>query len=190
MHLALSDHAQRPVILQWPDPILSTLSLEYFGDHVGLDAEIALLDAARRAHQGAGIAAPQLGILHRVCLVAESPDEEPLVLINPRLLSHSDAESEEDEGCLSLAAGRLAIPITRPNSIVIEAEDLERVTVVLELEGFLARVAQHEMDHLDGLTILDRCPPELKPHARGLLERLTFSPVPSWGNFPIFSELH
>lgn len=95
---------------------------------------------------GVGLAAPQVGILKRICVI-DTTGETPLVLINP-VITEKDGEQTGDEGCLSLPGK--AAPVTRPMHVVVEALDREMKPVRLEGEELLARAMCHEIDHLDG----------------------------------------
>ena len=97
---------------------------------------------------GAGLAAPQVGVLRRVCLVLDEESEEFLELINPEIIE-SDGSQTGEEGCLSLP-GKYGI-VTRPNHVKVRALNENMEEVVWEGEGLLARAFCHEIDHLSGL---------------------------------------
>ena len=119
--------------------------------------------------RGVGLAAPQVGVLRRV-LVYQTDDEEPVVaLVNPRLTGSSEERESVDEGCLSLGAATVVVPVERPVTVTVEATTPEGETVTVEAEGLEARVIQHELDHLDGVLILDRTTPEERRSALGQL---------------------
>jgi peptide deformylase len=90
-------------------------------------------------------------------------DEPPLALVNPEIAWHSDTEESFDEGCLSI--GEIVVPVVRPVGIRLQAQDLQGNPVAMEVEGFGARVIQHEVDHLDGILIIDRTGPEERKEA-------------------------
>jgi peptide deformylase len=117
--------------------------------------------------QGVGLAANQVGILRRVVVVQPSAEEEALTLVNPRLVERSDERETDDEGCLSLQ-GVLA-PVERHVSISLEAQDAEGAPLRLDFSGLGARVVQHELDHLDGVLIIDRTDAESRRRALGTL---------------------
>jgi peptide deformylase len=101
---------------------------------------------------GVGLAATQVGVVRRLFVFAD--DGVDRVLVNP-VLTRRGAELEQDEeGCLSLQ--RVRVPVERHTAVTVEAKDASGAPVVLELEGFSARVVQHELDHLDGTLMLDR----------------------------------
>ena len=102
--------------------------------------------------QGVGLAAPQVGIVRRICVV-DVQDEDPVVLINPELLE-SSGEQTDDEGCLSVP-GKCA-SVTRPDHVIVRALDKDMNEVTYEVEGLKARAFLHEMDHLDGILYGER----------------------------------
>ena len=102
--------------------------------------------------KGVGLAAPQVGILRRICVV-DVMDDDPIVLINPEVLETS-GEQTDDEGCLSVA-GKVA-EVTRPNYVKVSSLDMDMNPVIYEGEGLRARAMLHEMDHLDGILYGER----------------------------------
>lgn len=101
---------------------------------------------------GVGLAAPQVGILRRVCVV-DVMDGDPIVLINPEIIETS-GEQTDDEGCLSVP-GKCAL-VTRPDYVKVSSLDMDMNPVVYEGEGLRARAILHEMDHLDGVLYGER----------------------------------
>jgi peptide deformylase len=125
----------------------------------------ALLDAMRATlanTQGVGLAAPQIGISRRAVIVASRPTPrypnaplmEPTVMLNPSFVPLSEATEKDWEGCLSIPGIRALVP--RFKAIRIEYTDEQGNLIETRLEGFIARVFQHEFDHLNGLVFLDR----------------------------------
>lgn len=102
--------------------------------------------------EGIGLAAPQVGLSMRLAVI-DSGRDDPIVLLNPELLDTSDETEEGTEGCLSLPW--LTGPVTRSSSVKVRTHDFDGTPRVLEAEGFLARVIQHELDHLDGVLYTD-----------------------------------
>ena len=154
-------------IRQYPDPALRMKAndVESFDNDLARLVEQLqhlLVDA-----NGLGLAATQLGVLRRVFVLRPDPDEESQVLVNPRLVESSDERVADDEGCLSLQG--VVIPVERHERVIVEASDPEGNEVRLELDGLPARVAQHELDHLDGILILDRTTPEARREALAAL---------------------
>jgi peptide deformylase len=113
--------------------------------------------------QGVGLAATQVGVLRRL-FVFEPGEEGPRAIANPVVVERSDETQPDEEGCLSLQGVR--VPVDRATRIVIEGKDENGKDVRYELDGYGARVAQHELDHLDGVLIIDRTDDE---HRRGAL---------------------
>jgi peptide deformylase len=156
-------------IRQYPDPVLRLQAsevVEFDGDLEQLvERMIHLMQDAR----GVGLAANQVGILRRVFVLQADEEQEPRVLVNPVIVERSDEVDDEDEGCLSMQG--VVVPVERPVRIRLEARDEQGNPVTLELEGLPARVAQHELDHLDGVLILDRTTPEGKREALAVLRQ-------------------
>ncbi len=96
---------------------------------------------------GVGLAAPQVGILRRICVI-DVMDDDPFVLINPEVIE-SSGEQTADEGCLSVP-GKCA-SVTRPYYVKVRSLDRDMNPVIIEGEGLRARCILHEMDHLDGI---------------------------------------
>jgi peptide deformylase len=162
------------LVRQYPDPVLRMKANEVgdFDESVtGLVERMTLLmDEAR----GVGLAAPQLGVLRRI-LVYRKADEEPVVaLVNPRAVSTGEEVETADEGCLSLGAATVVVEVERPTALKIEASSPEGEPISIEAEGLEARVIQHELDHLDGVLIIDRTTPEQR---RAALAQLRPQPV-------------
>ncbi|HET8741212.1 MAG TPA: peptide deformylase [Gaiella sp.] len=111
--------------------------------------------------EGIGLAATQIGILRRffVCTL----DGQDRVLVNPVVEPVGDETEVEEEGCLSL--GGVRVPIERAVHVRVEARDATGEPVSLELEGMDARVVQHELDHLDGVLLVDRTDAESRREA-------------------------
>ena len=107
------------------------------------------------AEEGVGLAAPQVGVTDRI-IVVDSRDEEiePFALINPEIVHFSDDLVRDEEGCLSIPG--LKEIVERPESVRVEALNPDGERIVIEAEGLLARILQHEVDHLDGILFLDR----------------------------------
>lgn len=102
--------------------------------------------------KGVGLAAPQVGILRRICVI-DVMDGEPVVLINPEILETS-GEQTDDEGCLSVP-GKVA-QVTRPDYVLVKSLDMDMNPVTYEGEGLRARAILHEMDHLEGVLYGER----------------------------------
>jgi peptide deformylase len=118
---------------------------------------------------GVGLAATQLGILQRVFVfdTGEEDEAEIAALVNPVITERSDESAVDDEGCLSLQ-GVLA-PVERAVRVHIEGKNERGEDVAYDLDDAPARTVQHELDHLDGVLILDRTTPEARREALATL---------------------
>jgi len=110
---------------------------------------------------GIGLAAPQVGVVER--LVVYDVDDDPRILVNPELSEFSDEREESDEGCLSVPA--VAMPVERAIRVRVRGWDVDGAPVDFVAEGLEARVVQHEVDHLDGVLIVDRTTREARAAA-------------------------
>jgi peptide deformylase len=139
----------------FPDPVLRRRAEEI--REIDDSVRELVRDLARllREHRGAGIAAPQAGASVRLFLVAgATPEDPPQVFINPRLHDFGRESAAAVEGCLSLP--EIEGQVTRPTALSVTAQDLEGREFTLTSNEFPARVWQHEIDHLDGVLIIDR----------------------------------
>lgn len=108
------------------------------------------------AAPGVGLSANQVGIPLRVAVIdisSKRDEKEPIILINPNILSH-EGEQFEEEGCLSIPG--FTETIKRPAKIVVSAFDLDGKEYTIEVEGLMARALSHEVDHLDGKLFIHR----------------------------------
>lgn len=101
---------------------------------------------------GVGLAAPQVGILRRICVI-DVMDGDPIILINPEIIETAGEQTDE-EGCLSIP-GKCA-SVTRADYVKVKSFDMELNPVIIEGEGLRARALQHEIDHLDGVLYGER----------------------------------
>jgi peptide deformylase len=150
-------------IRQIGDPILRTPALPVEAFDGGLDEEITRLIEIMHAAEGVGLAAPQVGSLRRLLVARPERDEQVVALCNPSVVWRSEEEEIDTEGCLSIRTITAEVP--RAVSIRVEALDPEGNDVEIHADGFAARVLQHEIDHLDGILILDRATPESRREA-------------------------
>ncbi|CAA9517800.1 MAG: Peptide deformylase [uncultured Solirubrobacteraceae bacterium] len=136
------------------DPILKTKAraVERFDDE--LRDEVARMAILMNDALGIGLAAPQVGILHRVLVYRVEQDSPTIALVNPEIEWSSRDEEISEEGCLSLPL--IHVDIERPVAVLVRARDEHGDEIVIEATGLEARVIQHEIDHLDGILILDR----------------------------------
>ena len=148
------------LVRQYPDPALRVpaTTIPAVDDDVrGLVERMA--DIMRRAH-GVGLAAPQVGVLQRVFVYRAGADDPVRVLINPEIAERSEETEVDTEGCLSLLGGEVTVPVERHERVVARGLDESGEPVEVEAQGLEARVIQHELDHLDGVLIIDRAPKE------------------------------
>ncbi len=145
------------------DPVLraSALRVERFDD--ALDHEIERMGRLMHDALGVGLAATQLGVLHRVLVYRAFPEDELTALVNPVLEWTSEEREAAEEGCLSLPGVHLEVE--RPASVRVVAQDRRGDRIEIEAEGLRARVIQHEIDHLEGVLILDRVSREARKEA-------------------------
>jgi peptide deformylase len=123
---------------------------------------------------GVGLAAPQIGVVDR--LIVYDVDDDPRALVNPELSEFSEEREEGDEGCLSVPG--VAMPVERASRVRVRGRDLTGASVDFVAEGFEARVIQHEVDHLDGILIVDRTTREARAAAlRALREGTAGDPA-------------
>jgi peptide deformylase len=151
-------------IRQYGDPVLRTPAEPVTAFDAALLADAERMVAIMHDARGVGLAANQIGHLRRL-LVLRPADEDARViaLCNPSIDWRSDEEEVATEGCLSI--GEIVVEVPRAASIRVSAQDLAGNPVTLEAEGLESRVIQHEVDHLDGVLILDRTTPEQRREA-------------------------
>ena len=156
-------------IVQFGDPILRSRAsdISEFGDQ--LAAEAAEMVVLMRDAFGVGLAATQLGRLRRLLVFEPTGEEGPLTVVNPEVEWLSEEVDVMQEACLSIPG--IAVDIERPVAGRFSCLDAEGKPSMLELEGLPARILQHEIDHLDGVLILDRADPEQRKAALGALRR-------------------
>ena len=134
------------------------------------------------ASNGVGLAAEQVGRTESMCIIDIPPDAEkegyrdktssiemPLILINPQIIA-SEGEQRDEEGCLSFP--QIGVQITRANQATVSFTTLEGVRKTITAYGLLARAVQHELDHLDGVLLVDKMNPVQKLSVAGKLKRL------------------
>ena len=162
-------------VVKFGDPVLKSKAspVESFGPE--LRAEVERMAAIMRDGMGVGLAATQLGILRRLLVFQAGPDSEPTALVNPEVEWLSDDVVIAEEGCLSLP--RVSVDVERPLHARVSGRDAEGEEIVIEASGLEARVLQHEIDHLDGVLILDRTERDQRKGAlRALREGGSYSP--------------
>ncbi|HEY1539635.1 MAG TPA: peptide deformylase [Solirubrobacteraceae bacterium] len=136
------------------DPILKTKArpVDRFDD--ALRVEVRDMRQLMHDALGIGLAAPQVGISHRLLVYRVEPDSPTVALVNPEIEWSSREEEIGEEGCLSLP--HVHVEVERPLGVLVRARDEHGDELVIEATGLEARVIQHEIDHLDGVLILDR----------------------------------
>jgi peptide deformylase len=158
-------------VRKFGDPVLKTKArpVGHFDD--GLRSEIRRMGALMSDALGIGLAATQVGVLHRVLVYRVQQQAPVSALVNPEIEWHSSEEEIAEEGCLSLPA--VQVEVERPVHIRVRAQDEMGEPIVVEASGLEARVIQHEIDHLDGVLILKRTSREQRREAmKALRERL------------------
>jgi peptide deformylase len=161
-------------IRQYPDPVLRLAAKEVEEVDETVAGLVERMAKLMQEARGVGLAAPQIGVLRRV-LVYQTDDESPLVaLVNPRLTASAEEQETSEEGCLSLGAASVVVPVERPLRVTVAASTPTGEEVEIEAEGLEARVIQHELDHLDGVLIIDRTTPDER---RGALAQLRPQPI-------------
>lgn len=117
---------------------------------------------------GVGLAAPQVGISKRFFVVI-ADDDVRRVFVNPQIVSTSSDLVDYEEGCLSIP--KIYENIKRPSKVTVQAMDENGKKFMLEADGLLARVIQHENDHLDGIVFIDKGDPEFKKQAEATMAK-------------------
>ena len=164
-------------IVLWPDPVLLAGTEVITEVDDGLRAVVAQMRRVLFEERGVGLAAPQVGIARRLMLVCPSgePGDE-FVVINPEIVA-LDGEELGEEGCLSFPGIYGKVP--RAVTIRVRYQDLDLREREMELEGWVARIFQHELDHLDGEVFVNRMTPESRAKVEDDLEALRASFVES-----------
>jgi peptide deformylase len=163
-------------VVKFGDPVLKSKASPVAEFGPDLRADVDRMVAIMRDGMGVGLAATQVGILRRLLVFQAGSDSQPTGLINPTIEWLSNEIVLAEEGCLSLP--RVAMDVERPLHARVAGYDVEGDPVKIEASGLEARVLQHEMDHLDGVLILDRAPrAQRKAALRALREGASYSPA-------------
>jgi len=156
-------------IRQYPDAVLRMRArdVEHFDDDL-----VRLAD--RMAHlmhdaRGVGLAATQVGVLQRLFVFQAAEADEVTAIVNPEITERAEETEVADEGCLSLQG--VLVPVERAVAVTVEGRDVRGEPLRLELEEMDARVVQHEIDHLDGVLMLERTDDESRREALATLRR-------------------
>jgi peptide deformylase len=153
-------------IRQYPDPALRLPAREVADFDEELLRLVERMKGLMTDANGVGLAATQVGILRRV-FVFQPEEDVTTTVVNPTVTPDGDERAVDEEGCLSIQG--ILLPVERSVRVRLEGRDEAGGEVRLELEGLAARVAQHELDHLDGVLMLDRTTPEAKKEALAIL---------------------
>jgi peptide deformylase len=176
MPLPDTPEAARAVdLVLWPDPRLRRkcrpIDLDAPGAREVVAALVERMFEIMRREEGVGLAAPQVGVDARLFVMNVTGEpEDDCAYINPQLSEPSDRADEYEEGCLSLPDIRT--PVLRSDRLRLQAVTPEGEPVDVTAEAFVPRVWQHEVDHLDGVLILDKMGPTAKLAARKTLRDL------------------
>ena len=163
-------------IRKFGDPVLKSRASEIrsFGPELAREADrmVAIMHDAI----GVGLAATQLGVMHRLLVFQAGPDATPTAIANPEIDWLSSEVVVAEEGCLSLP--RVSVDVERPLFARVRGVDVTGEPIQIEASGLEARVLQHEIDHLDGVLMLDRTARDQRKAAlRALREGGSYSPT-------------
>ena len=168
------------LVRQYGDPVLRSRALEVVVFDERLADEVRRMGQLMHDALGIGLAATQVGVMHRVLVYRVDPDAPVAAVVNPVIEWVSDEREPLDEGCLSLPG--VLVEVERPVHVRVRSQDERGDDQLIEASGLEARVLQHEIDHLDGVLILDRTTRDQRKQAmRALREAGTGSPPLSVG---------
>ena len=153
-------------IRQYGDPALRMQAHEVAEVDDDVRRLVERMTALMEDAQGVGLAATQVGVLRRLFVFVDG-DEGPQAIVNPVFVERAEETEPDEEGCLSLQG--VKVPVERSVRVVLEGLDAAGAPVRHELEGYTARVVQHEFDHLDGVLIIDRTDDEHRKEALRVL---------------------
>lgn len=142
-------------IVRYPDPLLRKQAVSISKPNAGLRDLVSDMVATMRQVHGLGLAANQVGVLQKVLVYDEG--DGPGVVLNPKIVELS-GEQVGPEGCLSFPG--LQGEVRRAEKIEVRGNDLKGKPVKIKAEGLLARILQHEIDHLNGTLFIDRADPD------------------------------
>ncbi|HTU14727.1 MAG TPA: peptide deformylase [Solirubrobacterales bacterium] len=154
-------------VVQYGDPVLKSRASEITEFDEALAEEVQRMIHLMRDGLGVGLAATQVGKLRRLLVFQTNADAEPQALVNPEIEWLSDEAEIMAEGCLSIP--RVVVEVERPLYARVRGQDETGEEMLIEASGHEARVLQHEIDHLDGILILDRTE---RSQRRGALKAL------------------
>jgi peptide deformylase len=155
------------LIRTFGDPSLRSKALEVTRVDDALAEELRRMGQLMDDAIGLGLAATQVGVMHRVLVYRVGSDAPLTAVVNPVLEWSSKDQEAAEEGCLSLPG--VAVDVDRALHIRLRAQDARGEAILIEASGLEARVLQHEMDHLDGVLIIDRIPKDQRREALRVL---------------------
>jgi peptide deformylase len=164
-------------VRKYGDPALRTRArpVEVFDG--GLVDEVRRMADLMDDALGIGLAATQLGVMHRLLVYRVDPESPLGVLVNPEIEWSGDELETMEEGCLSLPG--VGVEVERPVNVRVKAQDEHGAALTIEASGLEARVIQHEVDHLDGVLILDRTSRDQRKQAmKAMREAVAGHPPP------------
>jgi peptide deformylase len=162
-------------VIKFGEPVLRSAASPVTEFDEVLAAEADRMVGLMREAIGVGLAATQLGTLRRMLVFQVGSEAEPTVLVNPEIEWRSQDEATAEEGCLSLPG--VVVDVERPLHVRARAVDPKGESLSIEASGLEARVIQHEVDHLDGVLMLDRATRDQRRAAlRALREGGTYAP--------------
>ncbi|MDP2909755.1 MAG: peptide deformylase [bacterium] len=151
-------------IRKFNDPVLRKRAKRVWKIDEEIHRLILNMEETIKEKQGVGLAAPQIGVLKKAIVVETDPrTQKTIALINPKIVKKSKEKSSYTEGCLSFPD--IFLEIRRPRQVTVKGQDMNGRKIEIKADGLLARVLQHEIDHLNGIVFLDRL---------RLLERIKF----------------
>jgi peptide deformylase len=154
-------------IRQYPDPALRMRAHEVEDFDEDLARLVERMTVLMRDANGVGLAATQVGVLRRLFVYQAAEEEQPAVVANPWIEVLGGEMCTDDEGCLSIQD--VHVPVERAMTVSLVGKDVAGGEYRRELEGPAARVAQHELDHLDGILMLDRTTVEARKAAMAVI---------------------
>ena len=153
-------------IVQSPDPMLNAVCEPADSADKSLKRLAKQMAQAMYKNNGVGIAGPQVGVLKRIIVIdcdIDSDKREPIVMLNPEVVETKGDPVVDEEGCLSLPG--ISVPISRAPWARVHYQDFNGDLWELEGDGLLGRCMQHEIDHLNGITLFESCTPEARLEA-------------------------
>jgi peptide deformylase len=155
------------LVRKYGDPVLKSRALEIDRFDDALRDEVRRMGQLMHDSLGIGLAATQVGVMHRVLVYRVEPGAAIAALVNPAVEWASDDVEGMEEGCLSLPG--VLVGVDRPIHVRVRAQDELGEPILVEASGLEARVIQHEIDHLDGVLILDRTARDERKQAMRIL---------------------